>query len=46
VPVYGAAQPMYKESSLTELVQTCSKEKLPITIGGDFNIIRNPSEKK
>ena len=28
-----------------ELVQTCDKEKLPILVGGDFNIIRSPSEK-
>jgi exonuclease III len=45
VAVYGAAQPEYKESFLTELVRTCSKENLPMVIGGDFNIIRSPSEK-
>jgi hypothetical protein len=45
VGVYGAAQPEYKESFLTELVQECSRENLPILIGGDFNIIRNSSEK-
>jgi exonuclease III len=27
------------------LVRVCSKESLPIIIGGDFNIIRNPDEK-
>jgi hypothetical protein len=43
--VYGAAQPEFKESFLTELVQACDKEKLPLCIGGDFNIIRNSSEK-
>jgi hypothetical protein len=45
VAVYGAAQPEYKESFLTELVHSCSIEKLPMLVGGDFNIIRNPSEK-
>jgi hypothetical protein len=45
VAVYGAAQPEYKESFLTELVHACSKESLPLLIGGDFNIIRNPGEK-
>ena len=35
----------YKEIFLTELVHTCSKENLPLCIGGDFNIIRNASEK-
>ena len=43
--VYGAAQPEFKEKFLTELVQACRKESLPVLIGGDFNIIRNPSEK-
>ena len=45
IAVYGAAQPSFKEKFLTELVQACNKEKLPIMVGGDFNIIRNPSEK-
>ena len=45
VPVYGAAQPEFKERFLTEVVQACNKEKLPLLLGGDFNIIRNPSEK-
>jgi hypothetical protein len=34
-----AAQPELKESFLTELVQVCNNEKLPLCIGGDFNII-------
>jgi hypothetical protein len=34
VAVYGAAQPEFKESFLTELVQSCSNEKLPLCIGG------------
>jgi hypothetical protein len=45
VAVYGAAQPEFKESLLTELVQSCSNENLPLCIGGDFNIIRNSGEK-
>jgi hypothetical protein len=45
VAVYGAAQPEFKESFLTELVQACKGECLPLCIGGDFNIIRNSSEK-
>ncbi|WVZ80083.1 hypothetical protein U9M48_027589, partial [Paspalum notatum var. saurae] len=45
VAVYGAAQPKFKEVFLTELVQSCNKESLPLLIGGGFNIIRNPSEK-
>jgi hypothetical protein len=45
VAVYGAAQPEFKESFLTELVHSCNHERLPLFIGGDFNIIRNSSEK-
>jgi endonuclease/exonuclease/phosphatase family metal-dependent hydrolase len=45
VAVYGAAQPEFKEQFLTELVQACRKVSLPLLVGGDFNIIRNPSEK-
>jgi hypothetical protein len=45
VAVYGAAQPEFKESFLTELVQACRGECLPLCIGGDFNIIRSSSEK-
>jgi hypothetical protein len=46
VAVYGAAQPKYRESFLIELVQACSSGNLPLCIGGDFNIIRNSSEKE
>jgi hypothetical protein len=45
VAVYGAAKPEFKEAFLTELVQSCQKEKIPVCVGGDFNIIRNRSEK-
>jgi hypothetical protein len=34
VAVYGAAQPEFKESFLTELVQSCYNENLPLCIGG------------
>lgn len=43
--VYGAAQPEVKEKFLAELVQTCRKISLPLLVGGDFNIVRNPCEK-
>jgi hypothetical protein len=33
VAVYGAAQPEFKESFLTELVHSCYHEKLPLCIG-------------
>jgi hypothetical protein len=34
-----------KERFLAELVNTCSHETLPLLIGGDYNILRHPSEK-
>ena len=34
VAVYGAAQPKFKEAFLTELVNTCSKESLPLLVVG------------
>ena len=45
VSVYGPAQPDLKEKFLTELVQLCTKETIPIAIGGDFNIIWGPQDK-
>lgn len=45
ISIYGAAQNEHKESFLPELVNTCSVESLPLMVGGDFNIIRSPSEK-
>lgn len=45
VAVYGAAQPKYKKIFLNKLVHAYSKEKIPLMLGGDFNIIRNPSAK-
>jgi hypothetical protein len=44
--VYGAAQVEDKEDFLIELGNACSDQELPLLIGGDFNIIRFPSEKK
>jgi hypothetical protein len=45
IAVYGAAQPEHKQSFLSELVQCCQSESLPVAIGGDFNIIRGPQDK-
>jgi len=45
ISVYGPAQSEFKTHFLSELVRVCSKESMPIIIGGDFNIIRNPDEK-
>ena len=45
IAVYGAAQPEHKQCFLTELVQCCQNESLPLMLGGDFNIIRGPGEK-
>ena len=45
--IYGAAQEEYKEQFLSELVRACTNcGDLPFLVGGDLNIIRNPSEKK
>jgi hypothetical protein len=44
--VYGAAQEEHKEHFLSELVRACTScGDLSFLAGGDFNIIRNPSEK-
>jgi hypothetical protein len=43
--VYGAAQLEDKEKFLIELGTAYSDQELPLLIGGDFNIIRFPSEK-
>jgi hypothetical protein len=45
VIVYGPAQDEFKESFLAELVNMCSHENLPLVVGGDYNILRHPSEK-
>jgi hypothetical protein len=43
--VYGAAQEEDKEAFLVELGEICTDQRLPMLIGGDFNILRFPSEK-
>lgn len=43
--VYGAAQEENKMEFLTELSAFCSRNKDPILIGGDFNIIRYSNER-
>jgi hypothetical protein len=45
VAIYGPTQSNLKEQFLTEMVHMCSHEQFPILIGGDLNILRNPSEK-
>jgi hypothetical protein len=45
VVVYGPAQDEFKESFLAELVNMCSHERLLLLVGGDYNILRNSSEK-
>jgi exonuclease III len=44
--VYGPAQGEHKERFLAKLVNMCSHENLPLLIGGDYNILRHPLEKK
>jgi hypothetical protein len=46
VLVCGAAQEADKEDFLVELGNICSDQRLPLLIGGDFNILRFTSEKK
>ncbi|WVZ52923.1 hypothetical protein U9M48_003922 [Paspalum notatum var. saurae] len=45
VSIYGPAQQENKEAFLLELAHLCSKETLPMVVGGDFNILRGPNEK-
>jgi hypothetical protein len=45
VAIYGAAQEAEKNIFLQELVQTCNVGNVTIMVGGDFNIIKSPSEK-
>jgi hypothetical protein len=40
------AQEINKPPFLAELVRVCENETLPILVGGDFNIIIGPQEKK
>jgi hypothetical protein len=43
--VYGPAQDDRKEQFLIELSNICAQNKLPLLLGGDFNILRFSSEK-
>jgi exonuclease III len=45
VIVYGAAQEEDKEDFLTELGNICRDQRLPLLVGGDFNLLRDASEK-
>jgi hypothetical protein len=45
IAVYGATQENEKEAFLSELVCMCGTESEPLLVGGDFNIIRSPTEK-
>ena len=45
VSVYGPAQEEGKEAFLTELANICFKNKEPMLIGGDFNILRFSEDK-
>lgn len=45
VAVYGAARPEFKSDFPADLVRSCRDERLPILVGGDFNIIRRREEK-
>lgn len=45
VDIYGPAQHEYSEDFILELTNTCSLENLPMVLGGDFNLIRNNSER-
>jgi hypothetical protein len=38
-------QVAHKENFLAELVHMCRQENLPLIVGGDYNILRHPSEK-
>jgi hypothetical protein len=42
--VYGLLVGL-KKAFLTDLIQTCFKDSLPILVNGDFNIIRSPQER-
>jgi exonuclease III len=44
--IYGPTQSQNKGGFLAELANTCSKENLPFIVGGDFNIMRKPKDKR
>jgi hypothetical protein len=43
--VYGVAQDEFKNSFIAEFASFCSKNSDPYKLGGDFNILRYPTEK-
>jgi exonuclease III len=45
ISIYDPAQVDQKANFLSEVVRVCSKDTIPIIIGGDFNIIHRPDEK-
>ena len=45
VAVYRAAQPELKPDFLADLVRICADERVPVLVGGDFNIIKRRDEK-
>lgn len=45
IAVYGMAQQEFKLDFLVDLVCICVHERLPIMVGGDFNIIRCKEDK-
>jgi hypothetical protein len=45
IVVYGPTQDEQKKNFLAELVDMCSHENLPMLMGGDYHILRHPSEK-
>jgi hypothetical protein len=45
INIYGAAQEEHKDEFLAELADRLNKNKEPVLVGGDFNIIRFSSEK-
>jgi exonuclease III len=45
VTVYGSAYDENKQAFLDELESVCANNNLPILIGGDFNLVRELSEK-
>lgn len=45
VAVYGEAQSKFKPAFLADLARVCGEERLPILVGGNFNIIRRREEK-
>jgi hypothetical protein len=45
VSVYGSAYDEHKQEFLDELDLICSVNNIPIMVGGDFDLIRDASEK-